>query len=251
MFKSLLKTTALSSLLAITGTSLVSAQEAVFTDEEKAAIKQMIQEEISKNPELIIQSLTEYEVKMQQEESQKIAQSDAKAIIEFDGELFSDSTDPNFGDAKAPVVVEFFDYNCGYCRKASSMFSEVIEETGVRRVYKEFPILGEDSLNVARLSLAIWNTYPEKYEAFQKEMLSSDQTATIESAKTIIEKLAMDYALVEAASKERSIDEKLMKNLELATNLNVTGTPTFVTGKAIIRGLPTKENLLSVIPTTN
>ena len=133
-----------------------SAAAAVFSSDQKAGIEAIIKDYLLANPEILLEVQSKLEAKMekQQEERLKTAiKSNAK-------ELFHRAEAPMAGDPKGDVtVVEFFDYNCGFCKRGFSQVSELIEkDKKVRVVFKELPILSKGSEEASRVALAAKNS---------------------------------------------------------------------------------------------
>src|SRR5690606_34536883 len=114
--------------------------------------------------------------------------------------IFNAAYDGVIGDPLAPItVVEFFDYNCGYCKRAiGDMQKLVSDNVDVRFVMKEFPILGPDSQRAAQVSMAFHKLAPQDYSDFHTELMSAPGRATEASAM----KVALSFGIDEAALRE-------------------------------------------------
>lgn len=217
-----------------------------LTNEE--FIRNIVREEILNNPELLIESLQAFEKKVQAEATQQQAQLDMGNLTKFSSELYSNNDTPVFGDAQdGIIVVEFFDYNCRFCRQVAPVFEEVIDTFNVRRVYKEFPILGLESVEVSAISQAIMNNYPDVYEEFHKAIYKLDGVANKDSALSVVEELGLDKDEVSRIADSDENMQILVRNSELAQALNLTGTPAFIIGSTILRGAPTIENFKDLL----
>ena len=115
-------------------------------------IESVVDQYIRTHPEVIEQSLQALEVKRQEEEKQRVN----AAIATRQNDLLHDPSSPVSGNLKGDVtLVEFFDYRCGYCKRAAGAVTQLQkEDTRVRIVYKDFPILGEASELAAKAALA-------------------------------------------------------------------------------------------------
>ena len=196
------------------------------------------------NPEVLMESVQQLE-----EQRQASAADELKTILRDRAEeIFNDPSAPVLGNPSGDVtLVEFFDYNCPYCRKAAPLLDEAeAADSGLRLVFKEFPILGPGSDFAARAALA--SQKQGKYEAFHDAMMAYkaaiDEGSTIEIARQVglnVEQLQNDM-------KDPAIDEAIKRNLALASDLRINGTPSFVVGDEIVRGLidlPTLQQLIA------
>ncbi|MCE3232447.1 MAG: bdbD 1 [Rickettsiaceae bacterium] len=140
----------------------------------KEEVEKIVSDYISTNPELIIKSLTQY----QQQAQDKQDLESQKSITEKKNELENDASSPVAGNPKGDVViVEFFDYSCGYCKKVLPSISELLkEDKNIKVIFKEFPILGPNSLLASQAAIAVYQLAPEKYfdyySAAMKEHIS-------------------------------------------------------------------------------
>jgi protein-disulfide isomerase len=198
-------------------------------------VERVIEKWVESNPEAIIQSV----VKMQQKAAEK-QQSDAqKSISSKQSDLFKEKNDPVYAPKGYDVsIVEFFDYNCGYCKKAQSSVEDLIkQDKKVRIVFKELPILGSSSLELAKVSIAVNMVAAEKYMSFHNAIMKGS-ARTKEDAITIAEGLGIDVQKIKDTleSKQSQIESKIKSNQELAAAIGINGTPAFVIGENLIPG---------------
>lgn len=198
-------------------------------------VERVIEKWVESNPEAIIQSV----VKMQQKAAEK-QQSDAqKSISSKQSDLFKEKNDPVYAPKGYDVsIVEFFDYNCGYCKKAQSSVEDLIkQDKKVRIVFKELPILGSSSLELAKVSIAVNMVAAEKYVSFHNAIMKGS-ARTKEDAITIAEGLGIDVQKIKDTleSKQSQIESKIKSNQELAAAIGINGTPAFVIGENLIPG---------------
>lgn len=183
------------------------------------------------NPQVLFDAI------QRQEESQRAAENDAikAALIEHKKELLNSPSpvagNPN-GDA---TIVEFFDYNCPYCRKAGPIINEAIKvDKGLRIVLKEWPILGSGSQFAARAALGA--QAQGKYEPFHQALMASSTSVDKSSTLEIAGKLGLDVERLKRDMEGEAVKAELERNYALAEKLRITGTPAFVIGDEIIRG---------------
>lgn len=190
---------------------------------------------VEANPEAIISSV----VAMQQKAVERQQQDAQKNISTKKSELFKAKNDPSYTPSGYNVtLVEFFDYNCGYCKRAQSTVEDLIaQDKKVRIVFKELPILGPSSVELSKVAIAVNLVAPDKYLSLHNALMKG-------SAKTKNEAIAMAKSLgIDAdklnkalESKKSEIEAKIKANQELATSIGINGTPAFVIGDALIPG---------------
>lgn len=198
-------------------------------------VEKVIEKWIDANPKAIIQAVANMQKKAM-EDQMKNAQ---KNIGSKKDELFGDKNSPEYAPAGYDVtIVEFFDYSCGYCKKAQGTVEELIkEDKKVRVIYKEFPILGQPSHEMATVALAVNMIDPASYKKFHDAMMRSNERgkdAAIKVAKSIgINAAKLDATL--KGSKDK-IEAMIQANLSLGGSIGINGTPGFVIGEELIPG---------------
>jgi protein-disulfide isomerase len=200
-----------------------------FTKEQ---IEKIVQDYIMKNPKVLIDSVNAYGQAQQQEDE---AQSNDQVLKNKDW-LLKNKNHAEAGNPKGDVtIVEFFDYNCGYCKKA---FSDIVtllkEDKNIRLVFADIPILGSSSLEVAHWSLA--SSKQGKYFEFHSALMNHhgafDETTLSDYAKKAgldVEKLKKDKAAPD-------IQAIVQDNIKMSGVMGISGTPAFVVGDQVIRG---------------
>lgn len=132
------------------------------------------------------------------------------------------------------VLVEFFDYACGYCRAAAPYVAKLLmEDKRLKVVYRELPILGDESIMAARVALLAADS--GKYPVFHQAMYATgkvDKSAILAAADAA----GLNKAKVQAVLAERGTPDEFGKNVGLAQALNARGTPLFVVGEQILHG---------------
>ena len=216
---------------------LVTDQTNIFTDAEQAAINQMIGDYIAANggfirdyllanPEVLQEVVTELE--RQRIDRQAAQQADA---IELYRDLLLDSPrqavigNPN-GDV---TLIEFFDYNCTYCKRA-------LDDINLRIVLKEFPVLGVGSTEAAQIAGAVVLLAPDRYNEFHQLLLGTAAQATGELALAAAAEIGLDPAEVEAIAGTAEVSAIIEESYMLADALGLTGTPSYVIGDEVIVG---------------
>ena len=185
------------------------------------------------HPDVIIEAIQRLD------ESNKLAETNeiTVAIRDNSTELFNSQSSPWIGNPNADVtLVEFFDYNCPYCRKAVPTISNAVDSDNlIRVVFKEWPILGPGSEFAARAALA--SHMQGKYEAFHQALMKSPGSVDESTTLDVAAKVGLDIDRLRRDMNAAEIKAELERNFALAEKLRITGTPTFIVGEEIIRGL--------------
>jgi protein-disulfide isomerase len=217
-------------LLAPIGTTA----QAEMTDAQKSEIEQLVREYILANPEIVEAALIALEEK--QRAAEKAKQSDA--IVELNSAIFDSQHQAVIGNPNGSVtMVEFFDYNCGYCKRAFNDMQALVESNpDLRVVLKEFPILSEGSLEAARISVAVTKLAPQSYADFHRELLIRGGSANREKALSIAKEMGLDIAALEAEAAKDDTAANFTEVRKIAQAIGITGTPSYVIGNEAVFG---------------
>ncbi len=225
----------------LVGSSQVNAQTAdsakpaaatkTITDEQRETIETVVREYLFKNPSIIREVNEALQLK---EEKEKQLRSAAR-LKELKSDIYSDIDSPSVGNPKGDVtVVVFFDYNCGYCKSTVPELQNLVkQDPSVRLIYKEYPILGAQSLIAARAALAA--NRQGKYAEFHHALMTA-QEVNINVIKAISTRLKLDYLKLRKDMDDSQVTESLQRNLRLATFLEIKGTPGYIVGERLIPG---------------
>lgn len=222
-----------------------AAGAAEFSAGQRQEIEQIVREYLKAHPEAIIEALESFK-DQRQAEAEKAAQA---AIISNRDALLKDPASPVAGNAKGDVtVVEFFDYRCGYCKKMLPTMQELLKKDGkLRWVFKEFPILGPDSQRAAQAAQAVWAIAPEKYFAFHIAMMEHRGSFDDAAIQKIAAAAGIDGAQLVKAMADPAVKERLDRNIELARQININGTPAFIVGDRLVPGAADTATLQQLI----
>jgi protein-disulfide isomerase len=201
---------------------------------DRAEVEGIIRDYLLKNPEVLLEVQEALEVK--QKEEQRLA---SLGVIEDNkDEIFNSTFDGVVGNPKGKVtIVEFYDYNCGFCKRAmEDMRTLTAADPELRFVLKEFPILSPDSQKASVVSMAFHLMMPEKYGEFHNTLLGGQGRATEATALKVALSLGADEAELRAKMQDPSIIEALSKTYDLANKLAITGTPSYVIGNEVVFG---------------
>jgi len=197
-------------------------------------IERIIRDYLINKPEILVEMTNELDKRQAAEQSvqqQKAISQNANAI--FRSPVSHVAGNPN-GDVS---VVEFFDYNCPYCRHALPDVLKLLNEDGkVRLVLKELPILSDDSVAAAKLALAA-NKQGKYFEMHQK-LFSEPGKADKDKALRIAKELGLDIDELQKDAEDPDIKKALDEAKELAQKLDLKGTPMFLIGDRVIAGAP-------------
>ncbi|TIL60383.1 MAG: DsbA family protein [Mesorhizobium sp.] len=201
---------------------------------DRAEVEGIVRDYLLKNPEVLLEAQEALEAK--QKEAQRVANLDV--IKDAKDQIFNSAFDGVVGNPNGKVtIVEFYDYNCGYCKRAmEDMQTLTTADPDLRFVLKEFPILGPDSQKASVVSMAFHLMMPEKYGEFHNALLGAQGRATEAAAIKVALSLGADEATLREKMKDPSIAEALSKTYDLANKLAITGTPSYVVGNEVVFG---------------
>lgn len=212
-----------------------------FTPAQRKEIESIIKDILVNNPEVLLEAQNALEAKMDKIQADRMA----VAIKENAGELYRPAGSPVVGNVQGDVpVIEFFDYNCGYCKKAFLDLAKLMDkDKKVRVILKELPILSKGSEEAARVALA--TKMQGKYWEFHRAMLESQGQANEASALRIAEKLGLDMTRLKKDMASAEVKKEIDDTRQLASKMGIQGTPHFIVGDRIIPGAP--ENLAELL----
>lgn len=210
---------------------------------DKQAFEEAIRQYLLENPEVVVEALQRYQAAERERENQRRREM----IVTHRDQLINDGHSFVKGAPDADVtIVEFFDYKCGFCRRSLPALRALVEsDPKVRIVYKEFPILGQESVIAARAALA---SIPQgKYYEFHNALMSSRQTLDEANVLAIAREVGLDAEKIKADMYGEEIADALRKNYGLAETLGVEGTPAFVIGDTFVPGALSAERLAQLV----
>ena len=196
------------------------------------AIRQIVRDYLLEQPELLIEVQQALQAKRDAQ-----AAAEAQQVIQlFRDEIFADPEAPVAGNPEGAIVlVEFFDYRCGYCRRVKPTLETLLAENDdLRFVFKEFPILGPESTLAARAALA--SRAQGLYEPFHWALLGADGPFDLDHILEVARSVGLDDERLARDMEDPAIDTLIDRNADLASALGVRGTPAFVIGDRMIRG---------------
>ncbi|MCR5536627.1 MAG: thioredoxin domain-containing protein [Succinivibrio sp.] len=209
------------------------AGAAEFNEAQTSAIEKIIADYVVNHPELIVQAMQKLE-----EQQLEIQKNNVKV---FGSRLREDSDTPSLGSSKQKnYLIEFFDFNCGYCKIMEPLFKQLSEdkELDCQVMFVNYPLLAQSSVKAATIALAIHSLQKEKYFEFHDilmhEKVELEDLKALE--KLVTERLKLDFDKVMDIVKSKAPQEKLTENLIMGKTLSVTGTPYLIINGTEFRG---------------
>ena len=217
-----------------------------MTDAERQAFRSEIRAYLLENPEVIMEAVAELEKK------QAAAQTanDSALVVTNHDEIFNDGVSYIDGNPDGDVTfVEFVDYKCGYCRKAFPELKALLEADGnIRIIYKEFPILGPESDLASRFAISAQIIGgDEAYGPLHDALMTMRANVTEDSLASVADELGLDSAAILAGMSDPQVVKIIDANHDLASRLQITGTPTFVAGEQMIRGYVPLDGMTQIV----
>jgi len=222
--------TAASIILSAAFAAAPTAAESGFTEREAEEVRKIIREYLINNPEVIVDAIQEMR-RLQQ--VAKLAAS-RKAIRENKAALLHNGLDPVGGNRNGSVtLIEFFDYNCGWCKRNLPHIKAAIKADGdVRVVYKEFPILSSSSRTATQAALAAHKQ--GKYQEMHDQLMAFRGPLDEPRIMAIAKKVGLDVKKLTTDMQSSEIKARITANLTLAQKLDIQGTPAFIVGGKLI-----------------
>lgn len=207
-----------------------------FGDAQKNEIQKIIKDYLVANPEL----LEEMSAELQKRQTAAEAEKHRAAVQKNADVIFNSPRGVVVGNRDGDVnFVEFFDYNCGYCKHAmADMLSLMKSDPKLRVVLKEFPVLGPSSVEAAQVAVAVRMQDPsgKKYLDFHQKLLTGRGQADKARAMAAAKEAGLDMARLEKDLASPEINATLNENFKLAEEMGLNGTPSYVIGKDVVVG---------------
>jgi len=223
---------------------------AQFSPDQRGEIEKIIRDYLLRNPEVLQEVIQEMERRQTQAEAEK----SRGAIKQHADALFNSKRQIVLGNPQGDVtMVEFFDYNCGFCRKALADKMELIKnDPRLRLVLKEFPVLGEGSTQAAQVAVSVRlqdKTGGKKYLEFHQKMFASRGQIDKARALAVVREIGFDAARAEREMGSEEVRLTLEEGFKLAEALGINGTPTYVLDGQVVVGAVGVEKLREAINT--
>lgn len=206
--------------------------------ENPGIVKDIIRDTLLRNPEIVVGSLQEYQRQQQAGQAQAAAEApDAELSADFLQRVRSSADAPVRGNPAGTVtIVEFSDYNCGYCRQFSATLDKLIETNpDLRVVHREWPIMSQDSVDAAKIVLAAQEQ--GAYEAMHKAMMNTSGSANKTTALFAAKTLGLDIEKLKEDAEHPAYWKHIQKTAGFAEEISLRGTPAIIIADDIARGM--------------
>ncbi|MEP1442054.1 MAG: DsbA family protein [Hyphomicrobiales bacterium] len=213
---------------------MTSAHAQTTQNRSDADIEKLVRDYILNNPEIIVEALQTLERRREEQLA-----ADQQLQIQANSQILNSSEHQVvIGNPEGDVtLVEFFDYNCGFCRQSLATVEQLIEQDPkIKVVLKEFPVLGPGSQEAARVSIAASKIAPAKYKDLHTRLLRARGQVNQRIALAVSAELGIDTAKLESLIDTPQVEEAIGEVYQLATDLGINGTPSFIIGNELIPG---------------
>ena len=230
------------SVMLLAGPSNLALSQSL-TSQEEDRVRELVREYILDNPEIIAEAITLLQARQETARLERQQQN----LAELQDDLQNPVENTVIGNPDGNVtVVEFFDYNCGYCK---SMFQTVMNSmrsnSDIRLVLIEFPILGPNSVTATKAALAA--RQQDLYGPFHQAMMNHRGSLNESTIMTLARGVGLNVDQLKADMKDPEIDDIIEKNRAMAQKLEISGTPAFVVGSSLIPGAVTQDQFDKLI----
>jgi protein-disulfide isomerase len=209
-----------------------AATDPTFSDSQRGAIEAIVHDYLLQHPDVMIEALRIANAKMKAEAKDR----EAIEVRKHWQELVHDPQTPIVGDPNGDVtMVEFFDYQCPYCKADEEVVQKLLaQDKKLRIAYKDLPLLGPASVTAARAALAA--RLQHKYQAFRLLMMGMKGQLSDATVFVVAKAVGLDVDRLKKDMDTPAIDQQMQANLALGKALQITGTPTFVVGSQVVEG---------------
>ena len=207
-----------------------------FSTAQRGEIEKIIKDYLLKHPEVLQEAMAELEKKQAVAESEKAR----TAIKTYSEAIFNSPRQVTLGNPQGDVTfVEFFDYNCGYCKRALTDMVELMgKDPKLKVVLKEFPVLGPSSVDAAQVAVAVrmQDKTGKKYLEFHQKLLTGRGQVDKAKALATAKEIGLDMARLDKDLKSDEVAKTLEESMKLAEALGLNGTPSYVIGNDVVIG---------------
>ena len=243
MFRTFLMTSALCLATALPATA---TDIGAMTDSEREAFRAEVRAYLLDNPDVLMEAIAVLE----ERRTQDAAQAEIAMLENYRDEIFNDGFSYVGGNPEGDItVVEFLDYQCGFCKRAFPAVEELINSDGnIRFIVKEFPILGDASVLGSRYALAVKRRYgDDAYKTVHDELMLLRGALTPQTLARLSDDQNFDHDDVRAEMENDDITRIIDANRDLAARLQIQGTPSFIMGDSFVRGFLELDQMRQVI----
>jgi protein-disulfide isomerase len=221
--------------LALCGAPAVASAQS-FSDAQRSEIQKIMKDYLLSHPEV----LEEVSAELTKRQAAAEAEKHASAVSANANVIFNSPRGVTVGNKDGDVTfVEFFDYNCGYCKRAmTDMLDMMKADPKLKVVLKEFPVLGPGSVEAAQVAVAVRMQDPtgKKYLDFHQKLLGGRGQADKARAMAAAKEAGLDMAKLEKDFSSPEVRATIEENFKLAEAMGMNGTPSYVIGKQVVIG---------------
>jgi protein-disulfide isomerase len=230
----LLRSTA--AALAIAVVAALPARAQSFSDAQRGEIERIVKDYLVAHPEVLQDVMSELEKR----QTAAKAEQQIAGVREHKEVLFNSSHQVTLGNPHGDVtMVEFFDYNCGYCKRALGDMLQLLKtDPNLKVVLKEYPVLGPGSVEAAQVAVAarMQDKTGKKYLEFHQKLLGGHGPADKAHALAAAKEVGFDVARIEKDLGSDEVRETLKENLKVADAIGLDGTPSYIIGSDVVIG---------------
>ncbi|MGA8968986.1 MAG: DsbA family protein [Pseudolabrys sp.] len=235
-------------LLAIAVPQASRADE--FSASQRGELERIVREYLVAHPEVIQEAMTELEKRQTAADAEK----HKAAVKQYSEALFTSPRQVVLGNPNGNVTfVEFFDYNCGYCKRAmDDMLTLLKDDPKLKVVLKEFPVLGPGSVEAAQVAVAVrmQDKTGKKYLEFHQKLLGGRGQADKARALAVAKDIGLDMGRLDKDLASPEVKATLQESFKLAEALGLNGTPSYVIGDNVVVGAVGLESLKEKVNTS-
>lgn len=232
-----LATAVLGVVLALPLALPAQAQTQSFSPAQRGEIETILRDYLMNHPELLQDVMAELDKRQNLADAEK----HREGVKQHAQIIFSSPRQITLGNPQGDVtVVEFFDYNCAFCKRAMVDMTDLMKGDGkVKFVLKEFPVLGEGSTQAAQVAVAVRmqdKTGGKKYLEFHQKLLGGRGQADKARAMAVAKEVGLDMARLEKDMTSDEVKNTLQESFTIAEALGLNGTPSYVVGSDVVIG---------------
>jgi len=232
--------------LALAASLALPAQAQEMSDAERDSFRAEVRAYLLENPEVLMEAIGVLEAR----EANEAQQRDVAMVAAHADQLFDSPTSFVGGNPEGDfTIVEFLDYRCGYCKRAHPEVAALVaEDANIRYVIKELPILGEESMLAARYALAVQQVAGDDvYYEVHNTLMAFQGNISTASLSRVSTAFGLDHDAVTVEMSGVAVSETIAENRELAQNLAISGTPSFVFEDQMLRGYVPLSQMQQII----
>ncbi len=223
-------------------TAPAAAAQPASTPVTHTEFEELLHKTLVDHPEIIMEAVKKMREKTMAESSKQMQES----MAQHKQELLADTTSPSLGDPKTTdlTIVEFFDYHCGYCKHMLPVMTQLTEnDKKLRVIFREFPILAEDSVLASRAAIAVYNIDKTKYFEYHSLLMKSSGKFDEKTLLDMGKRIGIDPKKLKKEMASTDITKQLDDTRQLADEMGVRGTPALVVGDEMLPGAVSYEDM--------